>query len=57
MRKSFDVVLGTLDLDLRFTGDNTETSARGIEKATIELLENVWEFATVIVNHNCVIHS
>jgi len=57
MRKSLDVVLSALNLDLRLTGDNTETCARGIKKATIKLLENVRKLATIIVNYDCVIDS
>jgi hypothetical protein len=57
MRKSLDIVLGTLDLDLGLTGDHTETCAWGIEKAAIKLLENVRELATIIVNNNCIVHT
>jgi hypothetical protein len=57
MRKSLDIVLGTLDLDLRLTGDHTETCAWCIEKAAIELLENVRELATIIVNNHCIVHA
>ncbi len=57
MRKALDIILGTLNFDLGFTRDNTETCARGIEKATIEFLEDIGKFATVIVNNYCIIYS
>ena len=57
MRKSLDIVLSTLDLNLRLTGDHTETCAGGIEEATIEFLEDVRHFATIIVNNYSVINS
>jgi hypothetical protein len=57
MRKSLNIVLSTLNLNLRLTGDHTETCAGGIEEATVEFLEDMRHFATVIVNNNSVINS
>jgi hypothetical protein len=57
MRKSLYIVLSTLDLNLMLTGDHTETCAGGIKEATIEFLEDMRHFATVIVNNDSVVNS
>lgn len=57
MRKSLYVILGTLDLNLRLSGDHTQTCAWSIEEATVELLEDVWHFATIIIGDHSVIHT
>lgn len=46
-----------LDLDLRVATDNTKAGARGVEEATIELLEDGWHLATIIVYNDGVAHS
>ena len=57
MRKSLNILLSTLNLNLRLTGDHTETCAGGIEEATIEFLEDMRHLATVIVNNDSVVNS
>lgn len=57
MRESLHIVLSTLNLNLRLTGDHAETCAGGIEEATVEFLEDMRHLATIIVNNDCVINS
>jgi hypothetical protein len=57
MRKSLYIVLSTLNLNLRLTGDHTETCAGSIEEASVEFLEDMRHLATVIVNYDSVINS
>ncbi len=57
MRKSLNILLSTLNLNLRLTGDHTEACAGGIEEATIKFLEDMRHLATVIVNNDSVVNS
>jgi hypothetical protein len=49
VRKLSYIIPGLLNLDRGISGDDTEARARSIEKASIELLENVGKLSTIIV--------
>ena len=57
MRKSFNVILRTLNLNLGLSAYYTETCAWSIEEATVEFLINIGKLTTIIINYYGIIYS